>query len=317
MMMWWWAMKLTGYRWHCALIGTFLLVVTGDSGLAASTAEAKSVPGDLLLMQRGAIVLSHTGYFDNHMSPPCIIDGTTDKYWASSEGFKARPYPHYFIIELDRAYALQRLAVSNVDNDEPDFPGVSAREVVFMGSTESAETGFEKLATIQGKQYGRAEVTLSKPVNVRWLKVLIKSNHGNEYSTELSELEAYGKPVGDIPTHPDLSGVYMTNYGLLRIAVNSDRVEGCYDLDAGYIWGTTDGRTLNIDWVEHKGKEKGKATLVLAGNGSFLSGLWWENGVVMGPWYGQRQPQPSEIECEITSAASGVGINRKRLFSGN
>lgn len=304
-------MKLTGYLWRRTLMGAFLLTVSNSFCLAESAAE-----GDVLLIHRGAIVLSHTGYYDKHASPPGLIDGTNEEYWESSYSFSARPYPHHFVIELDRTYALQRLAVSNLNNEEMNFPGVSAREVVFMGSTESAATGYRELVTIQGKQFDRAEVTLPEPVNVRWLKVLVKSNYGSKNSTELSELEAYGKPVGEAPQHPAITGVYATNYGPLRIAVEGNRVEGCYDVDAGYIWGTADGRVLQINWLEHQGEEQGVATLVLAANGSFLSGLWWEKGVMQGPWFGHKEVESNEIECDIASAAKALGIARKPLLPG-
>jgi len=305
-------MKLTGYLWRSILMGALLLVVAGNACLAAPAAVAIDASGDILLMQRGAIVLSHTGYYGKELPPPGIIDGTTDEYWASS----IKPYPHYFIIELDRTYAIQRLAVSNVNNDEADEPGVSAREVVFMGSVESDRTGYTELATIQGKQFDRAEITLPEPVHVRWLKVVVKSNYGNKTTTEVSELEAYGDPVGEAPEHPGLDGVYLTNYGLIRIVAKGNRVEGCYDHDAGYIWGSTDGRALQISWLEHKGTEKGVATMVLAGNGDFLSGLWWTDGVMMGPWFGQRVRNFADIKCDPASTARNLGVAHEQLLSG-
>ncbi len=311
------AMTMTTCATYRNMMVAFLLAATSSFCLADPAEENTFTSGDLALMQRGAVVLFHTGYYDHRMPPPGLIDGTNTEYWASSGEGKSKPYPHYFIIELDRVYAVQRLALSNVNNDEADFPGVSAREVVILGSTESDATGYKQLAKMQGKQFGRVELTLPEPVNVRWLKVMVKSNYGNKYSTELSEIEVYGKPVGDAPVHPDISGIYMTNYGLLRIDVQGKRVEGCYDLDAGYVWGTTDGRVLNINWVEHKGTEKGDAILVLASNGRFLSGLWWEKDVMMGPWYGKRVREATEIECKPPSAAAALGIERKLWSQGD
>lgn len=303
------AMKITIRSKICYLVAAFMLAWTTGLCLAGVAEENTYNSGDRALMQRGAVVLFHTGYYDHRTPPSGLIDGTTSEIWASSGEGKAKPYPHYFIIELDRVYAVQRLAVSNVNNDEADFPGVSAKDVVILGSTESDAEGYRQLASIEGKQFGRAEVTLPKPANVRWLKVLVNSNYGHKYTTELSEIEVYGAPIGDAPKHPDPSGVYMTNYGLLRIDVQGNKVEGCYDLDAGYVWGTTDGRVLNINWVEHKGAEKGDAILVLAGNGSFLSGLWWEKDVMMGPWYGKRARGATAIACKPPSAAAALGID--------
>ena len=139
-------------------------------------------------------------------------------------------------------------------------------------------------------------------------------NHGHPLYTEISELEAYGEPLADEPPPVgDPSGIYRTNYGLLMLSVKGDRVEGCYELDKGYVHGTAkNGRTLDIEWIEHRGEERGTALLVLSSSG-FLNGLWYEDGKMMGPWFGNRLPDRESIDCDPVTAAAGVGVSTGTL----
>lgn len=264
--------------------------------------------GDLLQLARGAVILAHTGQYDEEFPANALIDGRLRDYWASSKRHLSGFRPESFIIELDRPYRISRLAVNNFDNDEMQYPGVSAKEVRFWGSTESGAGSWELLALVEGRKFARSEKVLDEPREVRWLKVEVLSNHGHPRYTEISELEAFGEPLADRPVvGVDPNGIYQTNYGALLLKIEGDRVEGCYELDQGYLHGTTNGRVFDLEWVEHKGEEKGRAVLVLASTG-FLNGLWYERGKLMGPWFGNKLPDRETIDCDPATAAAGVGF---------
>lgn len=264
---------------------------------------------DLLDLHNGAVILSHTGSeYGKEYPVSALIDGTLVDYWASSETALERKAQHSFIIELDRVYAIDQLVVDNRENDEMDYPGVSARQVLFFASTESPTGDWEPMADMEAKKFGRKEMFLDKPVTARWVKVEVHSNYGHRLYTEISELEAYGEPLGERPGGLDPNGVYQTNYGYLMFHVEGDRVEGCYELDKGYVFGSTDGRVFDIEWVEHKGKERGAALMVLSSTG-FLNGMWYEEGQMKGPWFGNKLPAEETIDCDPVTAAIGVGLN--------
>ncbi|RMG61630.1 MAG: hypothetical protein D6715_13315 [Calditrichaeota bacterium] len=61
------------------------------------------------------------------------------------------------------------------------------------------------------------------------MRLIIRSNWGYATYTEMMELEAYGTPVGTADTRGSVSGVYSTNYNLLKLIQTGHRVEGCYD----------------------------------------------------------------------------------------
>jgi hypothetical protein len=283
---------------------TLLLMAAAFIGRPGAAAE-----GDILQLERGAMIISHTGQYDDQSPANALIDGSNVPFWASAKrnikGFR----PDSFIIELDRPYRIHRLVVENTENDEMYYPGISARNVRFSVSTRSSAGPWQPVVVIEGKKYGRSEVRLDEPVDARWLKVEVLSNYGHALYTEISELEAYGEPLIDRPLlEMDPSGVYRTNYGLLMMKVQGDRVEGCYELDKGYVHGTTNGRVFDIEWIEHRGVERGLATLVLSSNG-FLNGLWYEDGKMMGPWFGNKLPGQATIDCDPVTAATGVGFN--------
>jgi len=272
--------------------------------------------GDLLRLDRGAVILAHTGQYDEEFPANALIDGRLRDYWASGKRHVVGFRPDSFIIELDRPYLIRRLVVDNRDDDEMQYPGISAKEVRFSASTESHTGPWTPMAVVEGKKFGRAEKVLEKPVAARWLKVEVLSNHGHRLYTEISELEAYGEPLGDPPAGVEPGGVYQTNYGPLMLKVTGNRVEGCYELDKGYVYGTTDGRVFHLHWIEHRGEERGTAVLVLSST-RFLNGLWYEEGNLSGTWFGNKLPDRETIGCDPVTAAAGVGFTAGELAAGN
>ncbi len=291
------------------------LLTAATLSAGALGAEKGTTGGDLLRMDRGAVILAYTGQYNEQFPASAIIDGRLRDYWASSAHDLAGVQPDSFIIELRRTYRLRTLVVDNRQDDEEQYPGVSAKEVKFYASIQSHKGPWKVITVVKGKPFARTEKQLDKPVAARWLKVEVLSNHGNPSYTEITELEAYGDPVGKEPPPVDPDGVYQTNYGPLFLQVKGNRVEGCYELDKGYVYGTTDGRVFNLNWIEHHGEEKGTAVLVLSST-RFLNGLWYEEGDLSGTWFGNKLKQGSSIGCDPITAAAGVGFNGGELAAG-
>lgn len=283
---------------------TGAIVVGYRPGLADGVVAQQT---DVLDMSAGALVLAHTGQWNKDWPAMGLIDGTTSYGWASP-GRKA--HPHSFVIELAQAYAISSLAVDNSGNDEPDYPGISARDVVFYGSLTSPDSGYTEIAALEASKGGRIQLQLDTAVPTRWLKLEVRSNYGHGMHTEIMELEAYGQPVDTAPQQADASGIYVTNYGRLLLSAQGNRLEGCYEMDTGYLHGTVDGRFMQFDWREHKGTEFGTANLVLSSGGDYLSGLWYEDGELQGPWFGSREAGGEKIQCDPLSAAADVKVQR-------
>ena len=110
------------------------------------------------------------------------------------------------------------------------------------------------------------------------------------------ELEAYGEPVGTAASPKPVRGVYDTNYNLMWLQQSGSQIEGCYVWDNGRLNGTTDGRVIRFQWTED-GPQIGSAIMVLTSDGSYLNGLWYENGRYQGLWYGTRVTDGRKPGC--------------------
>jgi hypothetical protein len=292
----------------CVLLSILVMI-----GFPAASAADSAASVNVLAMKNGGVVLAHTSQYDKEFPINAVIDSSLENYWASGKPAPGGWYPQSFVIEMDQVYALEKLVIDNRETDEEDYPGVSAREVRFSVSDVSSREGWRPLLTAEAEQFDRKEILLPKPVNARWLKVEVRSNFGNPMFVEINELEAYGRPVGKKPSFPDPNGVYQTNYQLLMLKVDEGNdVTGCYEMDKGFVYGKTNGRVFDIKWVEHKGEESGTALLVLSSDG-FLNGLWYEDGIMQGPWFGNKLPDRASIACDPVSAAMGVGFNASTL----
>jgi len=264
---------------------------------------------DLLDLVTGAVVVSSTGSYGGHWGELGLVDGTTEVGWCSKRG---QAFPNTFVLELAEAYRLERLVVNNEGVQESGYAGISAKEVEIWISSTGPETGFEKIAKIEAPQGKRGEFLLSqvapgKAAQGQWLKLVVLSNWGREDFTEIMELEAYGKPVGAAPEGRSVTGIYQTNYGLMRLEQSGTRVEGCYDFDGGTLRGSTDGRVVDFEWREDEGTQVGTAILVLTQDAQTLNGLWYEEGKLRGDWQGPRAEKGQEPTCQIGGKGERLG----------
>jgi outer membrane protein OmpA-like peptidoglycan-associated protein len=237
-----------------------------------------------------------------------LLDGTTENGWCSPDGEAA---PHHFVIELAQTYRLQSLVVDNTRAEEDGYPGISAQGIEVWVSTQGAATGYTQALTFQALPGARKEVQLPAGTSARWLKLVITRNGGREDYTEMMELEAYGTPVGDRP-ELDVSGIYATNYGLMRLEQRGREVVGCYDFDNGTLRGSTDGRVIRFEWRED-GDQHGTAVMVLSPTAGALNGLWWEEGSYRGLWQGPRAEPGQAPSCK---APGGSGLEDSLAKSG-
>jgi outer membrane protein OmpA-like peptidoglycan-associated protein len=266
------------------------------AGLLLALGTPTGSRGDILDLADGAVVVSSSGAYSTDWPDLGLVDGTTETGWCSPTG-QAPPFS--FVIELARSYRLRRLTTSSENAQEAGYPGISARGLEVWLSAQGPDEGFERLATIEAPQGGRQTFELPEDSQGQWLKLVVTSNWGDASFTELMELEAEGDPVGPLPEGRSVTGIYRTNYGLMRLEQRGTGVEGCYDWDGGTLRGSTDGRVLDFEWREDDGRQVGTAVLVLDSAAEVLNGLWYEQGQFRGIWQGPRAAAGEEPECRI------------------
>ncbi|WP_179862370.1 OmpA family protein [Longibacter salinarum] len=259
-----------------------------------STPSAQDV--DVLNLSSGAIVLSHSGQYDEEWAALLLLDDTVEHGWSAAEGAS---FPHEILIELQQPTALDSIAFDNSTAEEADYPGISARHVEVWVSTDGPDTGFSKAIVREAAQGARSVFSFPESTPARWLKLVIKSNWGHESYTELMELEAYGETSGNADSRSTISGVYDTNYDLMRIEQRGTQIYGCYDYRGGTLTGSIDDNVAQFEW-RHKGRDEiGTAIMVLSRSGNQLNGLWYEDGQYQGLWTGSPAEGGEQPACTI------------------
>lgn len=258
---------------------------------------------DLLDISNGAVVLTSTSQYSEKWASLLILDGTTATGWCSAEG---KAFDNTFIIELPQKYVLKEFVIDNSNTQEKNYPGISARRFILYGSTESHETGYSVIHEGEATEGTKKIFALDKSIKVKWLKLVIQSNWGNKKYTEIMELEAYGKAAEEPDEQKQIDGVYDTNYELLKLSQDGNKIEGCYDYDNGKLSGETDGRVIRFQWTED-GPQIGTAIMVLNSDGTFLNGLWYEKGIYRGLWYGSRVTDGRSPGCQLIEVKDSIG----------
>ncbi|MBX3465938.1 MAG: discoidin domain-containing protein, partial [Planctomycetes bacterium] len=118
-----------------------------------------------------------------------LIDGRVDRGWCSSPRARA---PHRFVFALERSARLAKLAFDNACPEEEGFEGVSAAGFAVEVSTDGQDGPYRPAlegTLLRGKNDQVFE--LQPPVEARWVRLTIRSNHGHPTLTELMGVRAY------------------------------------------------------------------------------------------------------------------------------
>lgn len=281
-------------------IRTILAIILGLTLLCQNAAGQSEPDADLLDLASGAMILSYSSQYDQaNWSALSLIDGTNATGWSSKK--RAR-FPHSVVIELPMRHRLDSLTLDNRNAQEQEYPGISAREIALHVSETAPDAGFRRVYQGEAKQNALTRFDLPTGVQVQWLKLEILSNWGNRDFSEIMELAATGEPLEVLPTRA-VTGVYSTNYRIMKLAQNGQQVTGCYDHDSGTLSGTSDGRVVRFQWRERDPEQVGSAIMVLSAAGTYLNGLWYESGKIGGTWRGPREPRV-QPKCAVPGGSA-------------
>lgn len=250
---------------------------------------------NLLHIGQGAIALPDPGEDQRHWSGWTInlIDGSHAYGWVSAP---ETAYPHTIRLELAGVGRLSALvfdtrfeAVEREDGSRASEPvGAPVRHVEVWGAAASEEGPYGKILDAEIPADQRTRLSLPKPVDARWLKLVIRDNWAGGGQSRLSEVEAIGTFVKRV-TAPDqpISAYYTHEYGGIALTRKGPFVTGCYNDGAGLLSGLLIGRVMRLAWAEPGERHIGMATLVAAHGDVY--GFWFRDGDRMGsPWNSHR-----------------------------
>lgn len=176
-------------RLHTLAAAAVLTLLAGTSGAADRPED------NLFLQENGARVAGFSSEFGSGWEAANLTPSRSD-FDAAGQPVRAfiwssasmAPFPHWITIRLARPTWITTLVFDNFLAEEPDHPGISAREVeVWAGADERS---LARHAAFQLERNKPDQVVRLEPVQVSVVKLVVKSNYGHPWYTELGATQA-------------------------------------------------------------------------------------------------------------------------------
>ena len=244
---------------------------TASSTATASTTTTAAETPNLISFSSGALIVQKPQEYSEGWSAFWLLDDKATSGWATPENSIA---PQTIVIALPERTQLDRLSF---DTGSIDGDGRGAKDITVEMSDASATSGFQQIAAVSLQEKAdNQSFPVSAQVPGRWLRVVVKNNHGSPQYIELMEIRGFGKQLTETP-FADASGTYETNYGKFHLKQEGTSVTGCYEHGDGLLNGGIEGRVMKFMWSEGKDKS-GPALMVFTPDGKQMFGLWWYEG---------------------------------------
>jgi outer membrane protein OmpA-like peptidoglycan-associated protein len=196
--------------------------------LAAAAPAPAQAPTNVFASSAGARIVAFSSNYGGGWDVQNLLHDGSDgqvAVWCTEDD---APFPHWSVVELPRSTWLTTLVFNNAIVDEPGYPGISARDVQVLVSSESATSGFRPVASFALVRNQNNQEVQIEPTEARWVKILITSNWGNPSWTELGRLGAFddGTRPADIAAtlrasgSADVYGVYF-DFGTAALRAES------------------------------------------------------------------------------------------------
>ncbi len=238
-------------------------------------ADKVDTKNNLASFGAGAIVIKQPVAYDDSWSGFWLIDEDPATGYAPMKGDLTAKE---FVIELADSDSISEVAF---DNASAESAARSTKDVT-VEISDKADGGWQPLVTAALVEAKDGQHFTAKAAKTgRYLKVTLKTNHGDGDYNELMGFAAYGKVVTKLPIG-DFTGAYNTiQFGTFRLKQAGITAVGCYEHKHGLITNAgLDGRVLRFTWSETPGTEthSGPAIMVFPSDGKTFLGLWWNAG---------------------------------------
>ena len=243
-------------------------------GLRPSIAAPVPAAPDINLsaFANGALLENASSEYGDTWQARWLTDENPHNGWSSEKGATG---PFTIVLSLPESSEIGALEFDTASTDSPER---AAKDIDLLVSDTSATAGFAPLTSVALKPgLDRQHFNLAKPASARWIKLVVKSNHGDPEFSELMEFSALGKQLTQTATPTNLSGTYENGtYGNFHLAQDGAQLSGCYEHNSGLIQGGLESHLMRLGWHEANGK--GAAMMVLKRDGKSFEGWWAEDG---------------------------------------
>jgi outer membrane protein OmpA-like peptidoglycan-associated protein len=204
------------------LLTTALAAVLGSRVPARAATAAEGAGTNLITREAGARVQAFSseygaGWVADNLVPAREQLGDDGRplhelIWSSGASV---PFPHWVLIDLGQRRWLTSFVFNNALSEEADHPGISARQLELWTGDDAG--ALKKLLGFQLERNKDGQSVAIEPVQARFLKLVVTTNWGHPWYTELGAALAFddGRRPGDLATRlkaegrADLHGLYF------------------------------------------------------------------------------------------------------------
>lgn len=151
---------------------------------------------NLFFKENGTVIVSFSDEYGGNWSASNLVPSKEemklnnqtipDYVWCSAEEV---PSPHWVIFKFKKSQWITTFVFNNSIEEESGYPGISAKNVELWIGNDTLN--FTKIAAFQLEKNKNYQSLQIEPVQTIYLKVIITSNWGNAYYTELNAMEVF------------------------------------------------------------------------------------------------------------------------------
>jgi outer membrane protein OmpA-like peptidoglycan-associated protein len=203
-----------------------------------------------------------------------LTDDNPATGWANEDGQKP---PFEIVLSLPERSEIRRL---EFDTDQSENPERSAKDVdILIADGPTAAYRPVMSVVLDGKK-DHQSFTPPALVTGQWVKLVIKSNHGDPKYWEIMEARGFGVALTNTPP-PNVSGTYSSDeFGDFHLQQDGAQLVGCYVHKQGLVQGGLENHLMRLQWTENDGDTTthGPALMILARDGKSFRGFWGNDG---------------------------------------
>jgi len=252
------------------LLASLLLFIPG--------ARAEDSEIDLLAFSNGALI-DHTSGDYGGWTGLQLLDENPATGWANPQNTKP---PFEIVVSVPEHSRFTRFGFDTASTENTER---SAAEVDILVSDQSGTAGFQKVMTVNLAPAADGQnFSAPAPAEGRWIKFVVRSNHGAIDYWEIMDVHGYGVALTSTPLK-DVSGTYdSAAFGKFHLAQSGAQLLGCYEHKGGVVQGGLEAHLMRLTWTEDDGGT-GPAVMVQTRDGKGFQGLWrYDNTAPNAAW---------------------------------
>lgn len=226
------------------ILVTLATVITASPALPAPDARGEQAAAympeeNLFLSDNGTRIVAFSSEYGSGWEAANLTPSKAD---IDPNGYIIRPliwssapmaeFPHWLLFEFSEPRWVTSLVFDNYIEEEPDHPGIPAKEIEIWTGPDPDH--MEKVAGFELEKNRQDQAVRIAPIETRYIKIVIASNYGHPWYTELGAPRAFddGTRPDDLAAElaadgsVDLYGIYF-DFGSARL-----RAESGPELDA-------------------------------------------------------------------------------------